>query len=138
VSADTLDLAPAKEFAALTAEERALKERLKEIEDRKAALEEVIRVGFADHGMTTVHLPDFTLYLAKEVRARPINGDDEFACAILKANGHEWLVKETINRQTLSAWVREWLDDPEGHAITPAIRDALDITNLYRVRARAK
>lgn len=138
MSDDLLDLAHAKRFAGLTARKRELEAQIREIESELAVEEDHIREGFARHGLKTINLPDFTIYLAKEVRARPTNGDDELACSILKAHGHEWLVKETINRNTLSSWVREWLGDPEGHEISPAIRQALEITNVYRVRARAK
>lgn len=137
MSGNVLSLEAAKRFAQLTTLKRRKAEELKAIEEEMTALERVIREDFAEHGMRQVNLPDFTIYLAKEVRARPINGDDEYACEALIAAGEEWLVKRTINRQSLSSWVRERLEDGDGDIPKP-IADVLEITNVYRVRARAK
>lgn len=89
------------------------------------AIEAQLIDQFTDAGMQSISIDGKTIYLHEAVYARKAAGTDtEDLKAALRASGHGDLVSETVNGNTLNAWVRE-LTDPE-NPDAPGLPDELD------------
>lgn len=94
-------------------------------EDLKVA-KELMLSAFASNGVTSVKYRGFTVYSQDTIYASLIStpGEEEPkapAFAALKKNDLGWMVKEGVNNNTLSAWVRELpIDDETGMPMLPA------------------
>lgn len=137
----------AREFIELNNEKRRIDARKREIETRLSQIEDEVRHTLIEMGDEdnpgSMKLAGSTIYLARELWARPKDGDREATATALKAAGLDYMVKEDFNIQTLSAWVREVkgkgadasADEQEKLA---AIEPFLDLAEGYRVRATKK
>ena len=120
------------EFAKKTGERRKLEAKLKKLATDLAAREEKLVEGFAQAGIQNIKTATGeTVYLNREVFAK-LTGDPEKAYAAFRNEGLDDFVKESVNSQTLRAWVRE-MDEvlPEG------LQPYIDVTEVYRMRMRS-
>jgi hypothetical protein len=96
-----------EQFIELETERRELEARLKEVKEEIAPLHEQVLTYFEQTGTSKIKRSGLTLYVHRQLWARPIDGDYERGCAALKAAGLEDMVKESFNIHTLSAYIRE-------------------------------
>lgn len=107
-----------------------LKAAKSEVENAKAELEsakETLRGEFAAQGVDSIKYHGYTVYAHTSIYAG-LNKDgdpDEYddparpAMDALKAHGAGHLVKETVNQNSLTSWVREFDADLNGLPILP-------------------
>lgn len=125
----------------LDKKKRDLSDKLDEIKGQIRELEQTILAEFQAEGMSQAKIGERCLWLDHKIWASA-GGDMEGAVAALKAAGESDMVKESINRQTLSAWVREQapskLSSPEEiQAALPAgLAQAIKVTETNNIRVR--
>ena len=128
-----------RQFAALTVEKRELEERLREIGRDLAALNEPIIDAMLDEGIDyqRIRLNGQSYGISKKTSlyARPADGDMVRLCEALRTYDPETeaMVKETINLNTLSAWVRE--QEADG-GLPEEVAPLIQITKIPQVQVR--
>jgi hypothetical protein len=111
---------------------------LDKVKAELANLEEAVLVEFEMTGQSKVFVDGRTYFPRRDVRASAKNGDTEYLASVLRELGLSDIVKETVNANTLSAYVREQIgDDRDPDVLPPTLRDALDLTIGYRVGNQA-
>ena len=122
-------------------EKVSLKDKLDTLTKNMGKLEEKLLEEFGEGGLTRVALGPVTLWLDHKIWASA-GGDMDGAVAALKAAGETDMVKESINRNTLSAWVREQapskLSSPEEiqAALPGDLSKAIKVTETNNIRVR--
>jgi hypothetical protein len=130
-----------QKFIELYNKKGVLIDKLDALKLKMAKIEEALLKEFADEGMSRAAIGTTTLWLDHKVWASA-GGDMDGAVSALREAGFNDLVKESINRNTLSAWVREQapskLSSPEEiQAALPAgVRDAIKVTETNNIRVR--
>jgi len=126
------------EWVELEKRRRELKEELAQIEERQKELEEPVMDFMAQMGLERVRINGMTVYIRRELWAGAVDGDYEKACKALKEAGLGDYVQERFNTQSLSAYIRE-ADKEEGGweaNVPPVLRDAIKVTEKFRLQAR--
>jgi hypothetical protein len=101
------------------------------------AIEAELIEQFGEAGMQNINIDGRTIYLHRSTFAQRAAGvDAEDVKAALRAAGATDLITETVNHQTLSAYVRELLDD-DGPGLPPALDGVLELGERYSIRVRA-
>lgn len=85
--------------------DRKLNQRKQELASAKEALLDI----FQRNGLQSTSTKTYTLSISRQIFATLRN--KEVGIRILKKHGLDWLVQDTVNNQTLSAWVREQCPD---------------------------
>lgn len=129
-----------EEYLKLHQEKKKLSAQLDEIKADISEMEEQLLSKFEEDGLTSVKLGPATLWLDHKIWASA-GGDTENAVRALEQAGVESLVQKTINRTTLSAWVREFagpLDTPEQiqAALPHDLGKAIKVTETNNIRVR--
>ena len=120
------------EYADLTEKRRDLEAQVNRIKADLSAREEKLVEEFAQAGIQNIKTSSgATVYLNREVFAKLV-GDHEEALDAFRQAGLGDFVKESVNSQTLRAYVRE-MDEvlPEG------LRPYIDVTEVFRMRMRS-
>ncbi len=123
-----------REFIALTSRKRELEADLRQVQDRLNELEPQLVEMFGEEGLQRTSIDGWTAFLQEDIWASPAEGDIARLCAALKEAGLGDMVAETVNRQTLSAWVRERLRD--GEPLPDLVDPAINVSRGFRLRAR--
>ena len=120
------------EYAALTDKRRKLEAEVKKLASELVVREERLVEQFAQAGIQNVKTAaGQTVYLNREVFAKLV-GDHKKALTAFRRAGLADFVKETVNAQTLRAYVRE-MDEVLPKGLQPYV----DITEVYRMRMRS-
>ena len=120
------------EFVELTAERRKLEGKVRQLATELAAREEKLVEEFAQAGIQNIKTATGqTVSLRREIFAK-LTGDQKKAYTALRRAGLGDFVKETVNAQTLSAYVRE-LEEVLPKGLQPYI----NVTEVYRMRMRS-
>jgi uncharacterized linocin/CFP29 family protein len=120
------------EFADLTEQRRKLEGEVKKLATDLAAREEKLVEGFAEAGIQNIKTATGqTIYLNREIFAKLV-GDQKKAYTAFRRAGLGDFVKETVNANTLRAWVRE-MDEVLPKGLQPYI----DVTEVFRMRMRS-
>ena len=120
------------EYARLTEERRKLEAEVKKLATDLAGREEMLVEEFAKAGIQNIKTSTgATVYLNREVFAKLV-GDQKKAHTALRRAGLGDFIKDTVNSQTLRAWVRE-MDEVLPKGLQPYI----DITEVFRMRMRS-
>jgi response regulator RpfG family c-di-GMP phosphodiesterase len=120
------------EYAALTDKRRKLEAEVKKLASELVVREERLVEAFAQAGIQNIKTKNGqTVYLNREVFAKLI-GDHKKALTAFRRAGLSDFVKETVNSQTLRAYVRE-MDEVLPKGLQPYV----DITEVYRMRMRS-
>ena len=120
------------EFADLTEQRRKLEAEVKKLATDLAAREEKLVEGFAEAGIQNIKTSTGqTIYLNREIFAKLV-GDQKKAYTAFRRAGLGDFVKETVNANTLRAWVRE-MDEVLPKGLQPYI----DVTEVFRMRMRS-
>lgn len=132
-------------FAELTAEKRALHERLNEIEPQLKALEPQLLAYLGEGGYEMVKVHGFTISPHREPWVYPAQGvSRQVVCAALKANGLARFVHEGFNTRSLTKYVRELEEhhrllseaDPQAalEILPPGLATVLEIKPGFRLQ----
>ena len=117
-----------REFVACVQEEKRVKADLARIREVKKTLTDDILDAFIEDGVSQMRLEvdggTATIFPHETLRARALEGDNERLNEALREHGFGDLIKEAVNSQTLSAFVREQLADNQ---LPPSIKSALDV-----------
>ena len=120
------------EYAQKTEQRRKLDSESKRLATEIAALDEKLVEQFAQAGIQNIKTAaGQTVYLNREVFAKLI-GDHKKALTAFRRAGLSDFVKETVNSQTLRAYVRE-MDEVLPKGLQPYV----DITEVFRMRMRS-
>jgi hypothetical protein len=133
-----MDMNLAAKYASIIATKRRLEEELRTAKDEIASLEESVRNMMQENSLdrlpVRVGSEKITLYLHRQLWAKPKGGDRESLVAVLKRCGLSDLVQEQYNSSSLSAYVRERLAN--GHKLQPTLGEALFLDEVISVRGR--
>lgn len=144
---DGPEIVKVRAFAALSEEKSLLEARLNEVREDLKALNADLCEQFALAGVDSMKVDGRIVFLRRQlwasVQAPPgaDPGAKEAAYQVLKDHQLGWMVKEGVNSQTLSAWVRELEEESGGYeemiANMPAdLREVLKISEVYQVSSR--
>ena len=120
------------EYAALTDKRRKLEAEVKKLASELVVREERLVEAFAQAGIQNIKTKTGqTVYLNREIFAKLV-GDPKKAHTALRRAGLGDFIKDTVNAQTLRAWVKE-MDEVLPRGLQPYI----DVTEVYRMRMRS-
>lgn len=120
------------EYADLTEKRRDLEAQVNRLKADLSAREEKLVEEFAQAGIQNIKTSTgATVYLNREIFAKLV-GDQKKAYTALRRAGLGDFIKDTVNSQTLRAWVRE-MDEVLPKGLQPYI----DITEVFRMRMRS-
>ena len=119
------------EFAKKTGERRRVEAKLKKLIADLAVREERLVNSFAEAGIQNVKTATGqTVYLNREIFAKLV-GDPAKARTALRRAGLGDFIKETVNSQTLRAYVREVEE-----VLPKGLQPFIDVTEVFRMRMR--
>ena len=120
------------EYAELTERRRNLEAEVKRLATDLAGREEVLVEEFAKTGIQNIKTQNGqTVYLDREIFAKLV-GDHKKALTAFRRAGLGDFVKESVNANTLRAYVRE-MDEVLPKGLQPYI----DVTEVFRMRMRS-
>ena len=120
------------EYAQKTEQRRKLDAESKRLATEIAALDEQLVEQFAQAGIQNIKTATGqTVSLRREIFAK-LTGDQKKSYTALRRAGLGDFIKEGVNTQTLSAYVRE-LEEVLPKGLQPYI----DVTEVYRMRMRS-
>lgn len=124
----------AKQLAELRDRKEELEEQLKEVNKAKGKLEtQTLPKLMEDAEVDKITIEGIgTLYTQQMVRATIYASERDEVYEWFRENGHADLVKETIYNQTLTAWIKEQLE--EGNEV-PAFLNH-ELLEVARIRRR--
>ena len=122
-------------YAKQTSAIRELEAELRRQKDVLAKREEQLLTAFARDGIQNIKTASGqTVYLNRELFARLV-GDPKKAHTALRRAKLGDFIKQTVNAQTLKAYVRE--KEECGEAIPKGLQPFIDISEVYRLRMRS-
>lgn len=97
------------EFIELDLARKAKEDEVEKQKERLAELQAELLTRFENAGMQSMRSKEFgvTIYVRREIWASPAEGNETLLMERLKSLGLGDMVKEKVNTQTLSAYVRE-------------------------------
>ena len=120
------------EYANLTKKRRDLEAEANRLKTELLAIEEKLVEEFSQAGVQNVKTTaGQTVYLNREIFAKLV-GDHKKALTAFRRAGLGDFVKESVNANTLRAYVRE-MDEVLPKGLQPYI----DVTEIYRMRMRS-
>ncbi len=121
----------ATQYAIADAQRKEMEENLKTHKEAMAGIEKQLLERFVQEGVKSIRTTKGLVYLHKQTWASCSDP------AELAKTAWAWLVKGSVNSQTLSAQVRELpVDDEEQPVVPDGIKDYITITDKYSVRVR--
>ena len=115
------------EFVEKTIKRKALEAEAKALGVDLARIEPILREEFAADGMQRATMQGHTIYLHRSIVANVAAGCMQLVCEALPKIGGADLVKETVNAQTLAAFVREMKRDLDDLPILPPELAAVEV-----------
>lgn len=132
-----MDTSLYKRFVELNHEIAEAKTRLADLQERKRQMTDSILAEFAEEGIDQMRVEvdgePFTVYPNEILRAKAANGDHDRLNLLLEKYGFGDIIRRSVNSQTLSAFVRERLQE---EPLPEDLRAALDVTLDCDVRVR--
>jgi|SRR5579862_8931394 len=81
---------------------------LKDVDDELKRLQPLVFTYFAQHGIKRIRITGVTLYLRRELWARPkLPGHQPQVCAVMRETGYGHFVHDAYNASTFSAHIRD-------------------------------
>jgi hypothetical protein len=118
-------------YAVLDKERKDLEERLKKHKERMGEIETQLLERFAQEGVSSIRTTDGLVHLHHQLWANCTNPENMLQSA------WRWMVKGSVNSQTLSAQVRELDLDEDGNPMLPEdVRECVKVTEKWSVRVR--
>lgn len=133
-----MNLNLAKKVGELIARKRSLEEDLRAVKDEIATLEPELLNEFTECQMDRLQVPvgneKVTLYIHRQLWAKPKDGDRQAVISTLKTCGLSDFVTENYNSNTLSAYVRERLAN--GDQLQPTLDSVIEAEEVVSIRGR--
>lgn len=133
-----MNLNLAKQVGELIARKRSLEDDLRAVKDEIAALEPELLNEFTESQMDRIQVPvdneKVTLYIHRQLWAKPKDGDRAAVISTLKRCGLADFVQENYNSNTLSAYVRERLAN--GEQLQPTLDSVIEAEEVVSIRGR--
>jgi len=125
-----------KKYAELTKEKTRLNAELNKVKQEMKEIEEEVLEYFAENGIDNIKVNGLTLYPKSQVWASA-KTDEELK--VLIENGHADLVEEKVNTHSLSALVREMLEQTEQKTLEelPEWTEILNISEKFTIGHRS-
>ena len=112
-----------------------LEKELDHLKVRMGALEKQAIDRFMEMGARSIKTTGGqTVYLQNEVYASLIS-DKERAHEVLRSHGLDYMIKDSVNGNTLSSWVRE--QEKEDIPIPPEVEEVLSVRRNTRVKVKS-
>lgn len=111
-----------------------IEEQIKEIKTKMRPYEDQLLELFAENEVNNIRIQGKTLYIHRQLWARPLDGDYEKACKVLREVGLDEYVKETVNINSISAYVRE--QDEMGIELPEQFAEGFKVDEVYQVRSK--
>lgn len=127
-----------RRYRELTDAQAASEAEAKAIKQEADILEAELIEAFTEAGLQNISLDGKTVFLHRSTfaqRKEGITADD--VKAALRAAGAADLIGETVNANTLSAYVREFVDDDDNLALPEPLVDVLDLGERFSIRINA-
>ncbi len=129
---------PVQKLVDLTREKRELEDRLQQVVQELTARESQVLDLFAHNGYTRISTKDgATAYLSRSLYAR-LNRDEndshESAHQALTEHDLEYLVKPTVNLNSLKAWVRQM--ERDGTPIPEGLQPWIKTSEIFKVKVK--
>lgn len=121
-------------FADLKAHKATLEAELRHVEEEIAKVEPSLLDWYAENGTQSIKANGATVYLHRQLWARPAEGDWGRAVRAAKAAGLSDLVQERFNLNTMSAWVRE--REAAGESLPASFEGAISVAEEFSLRVR--
>jgi len=104
-----------KEFAKIDTEISDMELKLKMLKKRKAEIDPVLQEQFASAGIQNINVDGRTVYISTKIWAKKEDGvtDADVVEALKQAGLGDSYVAEKFNHQSLSALIREWVNNDE-------------------------
>ena len=134
----TADIRTVKSFVKKTQEKRKLEAKIKTMTSELRDIEERVITYFERQGLQNLRTEAGTAYLNRKLFASlNVNGDGtkEAAHAALRATGLDYMVKDTVNANTLSAHVREL--DANGDELPDELQPHIKVSEVFRIGIRS-
>ena len=139
-AAPAVDSVKLDRYVELSKKLKKMKADAEDIGAEMGGLEEALLEQFAQTGTQSIKTSGgATIYIHKQLWASAQDGDSERLIKSLRKAGEDWsfMVKETVNTQTLSARIRECEADVIGNPILPApLVDTVKVTLRTQLRVR--
>lgn len=133
-----LDFAKLRRYRELREAQGISEAEVKAFKEEATKLEAELVDMFTDAGMQNINLDGKTIYLHRSVYAQRLPGKTlEDVKAALIAAGAGDLVTETVNANTLSAWVRELTEDDDAPGLPDEVAAVLEPGERFGVRINA-
>ncbi len=124
-------------YAWLKDRKRELEQELDTIKSETSVLEPRLLEHFAEQGLSSVKLDTgHTVYLRGQWWARAKDGELGRACRALRTAGLGDMVHETVNVNTLSAWVREIKKEDPSAPLPAHLDNVISTTQQFNVLVR--
>lgn len=128
----------ATEYADLTRRKRELERQLNFVKEDLTRRETVLAEKLAEAGLQQLKTDDGTVIYRNEALFASLvkdkDGENAGAVTALRGHGLGWLVKETVNANTLRSWVKE--QEQNGEGLPAELRPWLKVTRQQRVGVR--
>lgn len=122
----------ATQFIAAVRECGDMDAELREKKRERDALEQQLLEAFRNEGIQSIRTNDGLAYLRRDLWASLTKSPEN-----LRGTSLEWLIKDSVNQQTLSATVRELPRDEEDLPILPEeVKELIKVTEVYKVGVR--
>lgn len=116
---------------------KSLEDEIKSLKADRAILQGELLEQFAANGIDHMRVDNRTVYRSLTLRASVPAEKREEVCDALHKLGLGQLVSIGVNAQTLSAQVREWMDESSGGLGIPAqLRDLISVYEDRKVSVR--
>ena len=145
MAATTADLV--RQFVELDQQRKAKEGEVDKLKEQLAVIETELLQRFEHAGLQSMKTElGVTVYVHRQLWAGAQDGNTDRLVGSLKLVGLEALVREQVNSQTLSAWVREQAKAHEnGHTLSPEeirpllpgpLQEAMSLSEKFSVRTR--
>lgn len=123
-----------QEYVRLEDKRRELEAELAAVKEAQAPLHDRVLEWFVQAGIQRTTMHGMTCWVQRLVWAGAKDGNTPRLVEALQDVGLEDLVKEAVNTQTLSAYVRE--QERNGADMPAVLADAMQVTEQFKVRTR--
>lgn len=133
-----IDVAKLRRYRELRDAEKAADAEKGAYKEEADKLETELVEMFAEAGLQNLNVDGKTIYLHRSTYAQWQAGlEQEDKLDLLRAAGAGDLIKDTVNAQTLNAYVRELVDVDDAPGLPEPLRDVLELGERFAVRVTA-
>ena len=131
----TIAIELVQKFTKLTKQKRELEAQLKMVTELANDVGYQLTEQFSAEGVQSIRTDEGLVFLKRDIYAS-IPEDKEVAYDAFRAAGLGDMVKEGINGNTLSAWVRELETEPGEFDLPEAVAQYIKVSEVYKTQMR--